>query len=463
MTNDNSPREQWGSKVGFILAAAGGAIGLGNIWKFPYIMGQNGGAAFIIVYLICVAVIGLPILIAEVLMGRTAQRNPVGTFKALTKHRAWHAVGGIGVFAGFVILSFYAVVAGWSIGYIYEAVQGSFFDYASPSAAGEHFQSLTQNVYWIVGLLALFMGLTMSIVYFGINKGIERGSKIMMPVLFVLLLIMMFKGLSMDGASEGLEFLFIPDWSKITGLAVLEALGHAFFTLSLGMGAMMTYGSYMSKKESVASSAMQIVALDTLIALVAGVAILTAIFSTGQDPSEGPGLIFHTLPVVFTKMTGGYIFSIIFFILLSLAALTSSISLLEVVTSYFVDERGWQRHKAVIAFGFVAFLFGVPSALSYNLLSDVKLFGLNYFDLANFLASNILLPLGGLFISIFIAYVWGFDKALIELKKGAESLFENQFWLIKLWKIFIKYFAPVLIFFVLLHSIGVLELITDLF
>ena len=463
MTNDNAPREQWGSKIGFILAAAGGAIGLGNIWKFPYVMGQNGGAAFIIVYLICVAIIGLPILIAEVLMGRTAQRNPVGTFKALTKHKAWHAVGGIGVFAGFVILSFYAVVAGWSIGYVYEAVQGSFYDYTSASSAGEHFTSLTQNVYWIVGLLALFMGLTMTIVYFGINKGIERGSKIMMPVLFVLLLIMMFKGLSMDGAGKGLEFLFIPDWSKINGLAVLEALGHAFFTLSLGMGAMMTYGSYMSKKDSVVTSSMQIVALDTIIALVAGVAILTAIFSTGQNPAEGPGLIFHTLPVVFTKMTGGYIFSIIFFILLSLAALTSSISLLEVVTSYFVDELGWQRHKAVIAFGFVAFLFGVPSALSYNVMSDVKLFGLNYFDLANFLASNILLPLGGLFISIFVAYVWGFDKALIELKKGAESLFEERIWLIKFWKIFIRYFCPVLIFLVLLHSIGVLSLILDLF
>jgi NSS family neurotransmitter:Na+ symporter len=463
MSIDNTPREQWGSKLGFILAAAGGAIGLGNIWKFPYIMGQNGGAAFIIVYLICVAIIGLPILIAEILMGRTAQRNPVGTFKALTRNKAWHAVGGIGVLAGFVILSFYAVVAGWSIGYIFEAIRGSFFEYTSPSSAGAHFDSLTQNVYWIVGLLALFMALTMMIVYFGINKGIERGSKIMMPVLFVLLLIMMFKGLSMDGAGKGLEFLFIPDWTKINGVAVLEALGHAFFTLSLGMGAMMTYGSYMSKKDSIPTASLQIVALDTLIALIAGVAIVTAIFSTGQNPAEGPGLIFHTLPVVFTKMTGGYIFSIIFFILLSLAALTSSISLLEVVTSYFVDERGWKRHRAVIVFGFIAFLFGVPSALSYNVLSDVKLFGLNYFDLANFLASNILLPFGGLFISIFVAYVWGFDKALAELKKGAESLFENKFWQIRFWKIFIMYFCPVLIFLVLLHSIGLLELLLGLF
>ncbi|MBU1095402.1 MAG: sodium-dependent transporter [Bacteroidetes bacterium] len=463
MVSIESSREQWGSKIGFILAAAGGAIGLGNIWKFPYVMGQNGGAAFIAVYLLCVLIIGLPILIAEVLLGRTAQRNPVGTFKALTKNKMWRAVGGMGVVAGFVILSFYGVVAGWSFGYIIEAIKGSFFDYATPSAAGEHFNELTQNVYWITGLLGLFMGLTMMIVYFGINKGIERGSKIMMPVLFVLLLIMMFKGLSMEGAEKGLEFLFIPNWSKLTGLSVLEALGHAFFTLSLGMGAMMTYGSYMSKKDNVITASAQIVALDTLIALVAGVAILTAIFSTGQNPAEGPGLIFHTLPIVFTKMTGGYIFSIIFFILLSLAALTSSISLLEVVTSYFVDEKGMQRHKAVLLFGTVAFLCGVPSALSFNILSDTKIFGLNFFDMANFLASNIFLPLGGLFISIFVAYVWGFDKALIELKKGAEEIFEKRFWEIKFWKIVIKYFCPVLIFLVLLHSIGVLTMIINLF
>ena len=463
MASQDSPREQWGSKIGFILAAAGGAIGLGNIWKFPYVMGQNGGAAFIIVYLICVAIIGLPILVAEVLMGRTAQRNPVGTFKALTKRKEWYFVGAIGVFAGFVILSFYAVVAGWSIGYVIEAIRGTFFEYASPEAAGEHFTSLTQNVYWIVGLLAVFMGLTMTIVYFGINKGIERGSKIMMPVLFVLLLVMMFKGLSMDGSEAGLEFLFIPDWSKLTGLSVLEALGHAFFTLSLGMGAMMTYGSYMSKKDNVISSSVQIVALDTLIALIAGVALLTAIFSTGLNPGEGPGLIFHTLPVVFTKMTGGYLFSIIFFILLTLAALTSSISLLEVVTSYFVDERGYKRHKAVLLFGFIAFLVGVPSALSFNLMSDVTIFGLTFFDTANFLASNILLPFGGLLISIFIAYIWGFDIALAELKMGAEKYFKGKSWFIPTWKIFIKYFCPVLIFLVLLHSIGVLDIIIGLF
>lgn len=458
-----SERESWGSKVGFILAAAGSAIGLGNIWKFPYIAGENGGAAFIFIYLICIAVIGLPVLMAEVLLGRTTQRNPVGAFKALSNSPYWAAIGGMGVIAGFVILSFYGVVAGWSFGYIFEAMKGSFYDFSEPVSSAEHFGSLTSNVTWIVGFLAVFMGLTMFIVYSGVQKGIERGSKIMMPILLIILLVLMIKGISLDGSEKGLSFILEPDWSNVTGEGILLALGHAFFTLSLGMGAMMTYGSYMSKKDSIPSAAVQIVFLDTIIALIAGVAIFTAVFATGQDPAAGPGLIFQTLPVVFTKMPGGYIFSILFFLLLTIAALTSSISLLEVVVAYFVDEKKWKRKQAVIAFGIITFLVGIPSALSFNLIADVKIFGLNFFDLADWLASNILLPIGGLFISIFVAWIWGFDKVLIEMKRGAESLFELHPWIIKFWKIFIKYFSPVLIFLVFLHSIGLLDLIIDLF
>ena len=235
------------------------------------------------------------------------------------------------------------------------------------------------------------------------------------------------------------------------------------FTLGLGMGAMMTYGSYMTKKDSIPAASLQIIFLDTIIALIAGIAIFTAVFSTGQDPAGGPGLIFQTLPIVFTKMTGGYIFSILFFLLLSIAALTSAISLLEVVVAYFVDEKGWKRHNAVLTFGTVTFLVGIPSALSFNVMSETTIFGLNFFDLADYLASNILLPVGGLFISIFIAWVWGFDKALIELKKGSEKLFDNSPWLISSWKVFIKYFAPVLIFLVLLSKLGLLDMITSLF
>lgn len=456
-------REKWGSKLGFILAAAGSAIGLGNIWKFPYVAGQNGGAAFIIIYLLCVAMIGLPVVIAEILMGRTTQRNPVGAFKALTKSKFWPLVGAMGVVAGFVILSFYAVVAGWSVGYVYEAAIGNFSLYTTPEDAGKHFVSLTSNVSWGIGMLALFMVLTMGFVYFGVQKGIERGSKIMMPLLFVLLVIVMIRGLTLEGSGEGLSFLFNPDWSKVTGGTVLEALGQAFFTLSLGMGAMLTYGSYMSEKDSIPSSSVEIVFLDTLIALIAGVAIFTAVFATGQEAAAGPGLIFQTLPIVFTKMPGGFVIAIIFFILLTIAALTSAISLLEVITAYFIDEKKWKRHNAVIVFGSLAFIIGIPSALSFNVLADSTLFGLNFFGLADYVSSNIMLPLGGLLIAIFVGYIWGIDKAFAKLRIGSEKLFDNAMWRVTVWKVLLKYFAPVLIFLVLLNSLGILQKIVGLF
>ncbi len=456
-------RENWGSKTGFILAAAGSAIGLGNIWKFPYIAGENGGASFIIVYLICIAIIGLPVLIAEILIGRTTQRDPVGAFRKLSNSKFWAGVGGMGIVGGFLILSFYAVIAGWALGYIVEAVKGSFFNFTEATSSADYFNSLVGDIFWDLGYFILFMIITAVIVWSGIQKGIERGSKIMMPILLILLIILMIRGLTLEGAEQGMKFLWDPDWSKINAQSVLIALGHAFFTLSLGMGAMLTYGSYMSKKTSVPASALQIVILDTVIALIAGIAIFTSVFAVGLDPAAGPGLIFHTLPSVFIKMPGGYIFSILFFVLLTIAALTSSISLLQVVVSYFVDERGWQRHKAVIVLASVISILGIPSALSFNVLADFTIFGKNFFDVVDFIASNVLLPLGGLLISIFVAWVWGFDKALVNLREGAENLFDNNPLVIKFWKIFLRYFAPILIFLVLLHSIGLLDKILNLF
>lgn len=454
MTN-NSQREKWGSKIGFVLAAAGSAIGLGNIWKFPYVVGQNGGAAFIIIYIICVIIIGLPVIIAEILLGRTTQRNPVGAFKAISNSKFWPYVGAMGVFAGFLILSFYSVVAGWSVGYIYESITGVFLSFDSPNSAGNHFNQLTSNVYWGIGMLAIFIIISMLFVYAGVQKGIEKGSKILMPLLFILLIIVMIRGLTLEGSNEGLNFLFKPDWSKVSTNTILEALGQAFFSLSLGMGAMLTYGSYMSKDDNIPKASLEIVFLDTIIAIIAGVAIFTAVFATGQNAGEGPGLIFHTLPIVFTKMPGGYFVGIIFFILLTIAALTSSISLLEVVTAYFVDEKKWKRHKAVLVFGFLAFLIGIPSALSFNLMQDSKIFGMNFFDLANYLSSNVMLPLGGMLIALFVGYVWGIDKVLTELNYGSEKLFSKSRWIISVWIILIKYFAPVLIFLVLLQSLGI--------
>ncbi len=456
MSLTNQSRENWGSRVGFILAAAGSAIGLGNIWKFPYIAGEHGGAAFIFIYLICIGIIGLPVLVAEVLIGRTGKKNPVGSFRKLSNSKIWTSVGSMGVIAGFLILSYYIVIAGWSLGYIVEAIKGSFYEFNQTNTSIAYFESLTQNVSWNIGFMILFLLLTMSFVYFGIQKGIERGSKIMMPVLLVLLIISAIKGISLPGSEKGISFLLEPNWELVTGKSILVAMGHAFFTLSLGMGAMMTYGSYLNKDNNIFSSSLQIVFLDTLIALIAGLAIFTAVFATQQNPSAGPGLIFHTLPIVFTKMPGGYIFSILFFFLLSIAALTSAISLLEVVVSYFVDEKGWTRHSAVIVFGGVTFIIGIPSALSFNILSDFHIFGMNFFDLADFLTSNLMLPLGGMLISIFVAWIWGYDKVLKELKLGAEPLFEKYPIVITFWKIFIKYFAPILIFLVLLNSLGLL-------
>ncbi len=450
-------REQWSSKLGFILAASGSAIGLGNIWKFPYIAGENGGAAFVFVYLICIAVIGLPVLVGEILMGRTTQRNPVGAFNRLSKGNPyWTALGGLGVVAGFIILSFYSVVAGWSLGYIVESMKGVFSTFTDASIANEHFGNLVGNPTWILGYHGLFFILTMVVVYFGVKDGIEKGSKIMMPILLFILLILVIRGLTLPGAEKGMDFLWNPDWTKISGESVLIALGHAFFTLSLGMGAMMTYGSYLSKKDNILNAATQVVFLDTLIAILAGIAIFTAVFATGQDPASGPGLIFQTLPVVFAKMPGGSIFSVLFFLLLTLAALTSAISLLEVVVAYFVDEKGWQRHRAVMTFGFVTFLIGVPSALSFNLLSDFTIFGNTFFDAADYLASNILLPLGGFFIAIFVGWVWGIDKAIIELKDGAEKIIETNPWLMRLWSIFLRFLSPILIFIVLLYKLGII-------
>lgn len=447
-------RENWGSKFGFILAAAGSAIGLGNIWKFPYIAGENGGAAFIFIYLICIAIIGFPVLIAEILIGRTGQKDPVGSFKKLSNSKFWTAAGAMGVAAGFIILSYYGVISGWSFGYIVEAAMDNFGTFAHADHSNTHFGELIGNPYWTIGFHALFMVTVVLIVFAGVQKGIERGSKILMPLLLVILIILMIRGLTLDGAEKGVEFLLNPDWSKVNGDTVLTALGHAFFTLSLGMGAMMTYGSYMSKKDSIFNSALEIIILDTAIALIAGIAIFTSVFAIGQNPSEGPGLIFQTLPVVFAKMPGGYFFGILFFLLLTIAALTSAISLLEVVVSYFVDEKNWPRHKAAVAFGIIIFIIGLPSAMSFNLMGDFKMFRLSVFDFADYITSNLMLPLGGLLIALFVGWAWGFDKVMENVKEGAESLYNKAPWVFSFWKFFLKYLSPVLIFLVLLHSIG---------
>ncbi|MBO8151265.1 MAG: sodium-dependent transporter [Candidatus Neomarinimicrobiota bacterium] len=447
-------RERWSSRVGFILAAAGSAIGLGNIWKFPYLVGENGGAAFILIYLISVALVGLPVVMAEILMGREAQRNPVGTFRILSRTGSpWVIVGYMGILAGFIILSYYNIIAGWSFGYFIEALRGAFSSISSPDDAARHFQLLSGNPLWTTLFHAIFMTFSMIIVYFGVKKGIEKAAKIMMPILFLLIIILVIRGVTLVGSKEGINYLVKVDFGKINGRTCLLALGQAFFSLSLGMGVLMTYGSYMSKDEDLPSSALNIVLLDTLVAILAGFMIFPALFAMRQEPNQGVALIFYILPVVFNTIPGGYLFRIIFFLLLSLAALTSTISLLEVITSFAVDELKASRKKAVIIIGIIVFLLGIPSGFSFNVLKDFKIFGMSFFNLFDFIAANILLPTGGILIAIFVGWYLGKRKAVEYVSQGAKNF---PVILANIWIFLVKYVAPILILIVFLSCIGII-------
>ncbi|MEA1986628.1 MAG: sodium-dependent transporter [Candidatus Marinimicrobia bacterium] len=464
-------REKWGSKFGFILAASGSAVGLGNIWKFPYIAGENGGAAFILVYLISILLIGIPVFISELIIGRKSQLNVVGAFKKLSDNSPlYSAVGYMGILTAFVILSYYNVVAGWSLGYFFEAIKGTFNDFSSVEIASEYFGNHIANTKWIISWQFIFILLSVYVVFSGVRKGIEKYSKLLMPILIVILIFLAIWGSFLKGGSAGLSFLFKPDWSSINGKVILIALGHAFFTLSLGMGAIITYGSYFKKEDNILTNALWVVFLDTFIAIVAGIAIFTSVFSMGFAPDSGPGLIFNILPAVFNKMPAGNIFGGLFFMLLFIAALTSAVSLLEVITSYFVDTKKYSRHWVVVISAFVTFLVGIPSAMSFGLLKDFQLFGKTFFDIMDFLSANILLPAGGLFIAIFIGWKFGKKRSMEALESGSNGWFHANIFLAfigkkvpaekmsigNVWFVFIRFIAPVLILLVFLKSIGII-------
>ncbi|MBI4418265.1 MAG: sodium-dependent transporter, partial [Ignavibacteriales bacterium] len=343
---EHNGRGTWGSRIGFILAAAGSAIGLGNIWRYPYVTGQNGGAAFVLLYLGCVLLIGIPILLAELSLGRHTTLNPVGAFKKLSKSRAWPLVGYLGVITGAGILSFYLVVAGWTLGYIVRTI--------IPSS--ESFGQFVANPFEELGYFAAFLLLTMYVVLGGVERGIERWSKLLMPALFVILTLLIIYNLTLDGAMKGVEFYLSPDFSKIKGSTFLAALGQAFFSLSLGMGTMITYGSYISKKENIPVSAAAVALSDTLIAFLAGLMIFPALFAVAVEPTQGPSLVFEVLPRVFATMPGGVFLGLLFFILLAIAALTSTVSLLEVPVAFLVDQKQWTRKKAVLVVSALVFL-----------------------------------------------------------------------------------------------------------
>lgn len=442
-------RGYWSGRMGFILASAGSAVGLGNIWKFPYITGMHGGGAFVLFFIFCIISVGIPIMIAEMVLGRHTHKDPVGAFRSL-RGGVWTAVGWLGVVAGFVILSYYCVVAGWAVNYLWLSLTGT-FSAANTAQVPELFAGLLGNDLRQVFWQGVFMGLTVWIVLGGVSQGLERANKIMMPLLFLILAVLAGYGILSPGGAEAFRFLFFADWSKLDPPAMLEAMGHAFFSLSLGMGAMLTYGSYADEKMNIPNVAITVSVMDTCVALLSSLAIFPIVFAYGMQPAAGPGLVFKTLPIIFSQMPGGSIIAVLFFLLLVFAALTSSISLLEVVVAYYCDEKKWGRRKATLLMGGIIFLLGVPSALSNNLLKDVHFIGdRNFLDSVDLLCTNYLLPLGGLLIAVFTGWILTTRLARREIEKG-----EVRFHLYPLWHFLIRYVSPVLMAAVFLNKIGV--------
>jgi SNF family Na+-dependent transporter len=534
-------RGAWGSKLGFVLAAAGSAVGLGNIWKFPYITGENGGGIFVLIYLFCILLIGLPIMIAEIMLGRGTQRSPVGAFGKLSGPGSkWQFVGWLGILAGFIILSYYSVVAGWTLNYtlmsfcdFYHVEKHLSFTVSDPSAAvfeskhvqaqgkaavyltdatgysrllkrnrdysealmkpdennpqgrivftmnescriqgnnvvdikyripqdGEVLKGIFDKVYTSPGINifwhTIFMVFCMVIVSKGVSKGIEEWSRLLMPVLFVILGVLFVKSMFSGGFGKAWDFLFGFDFSRLKPSGVLEALGHAFFTLSLGMGALLTYGSYLKRDADLTVSAIQISILDTLVALMACLVIFPIVFAYNFPAQGGPGLVFKTMPVIFSQMEGGTFFGVLFFLLLAFAALTSAISLLEVVVSYCVDEVGMKRFKATMAMGGLTYVLGLFSALagSGTLLPDwLSVYGRNFFDTMDFFASNWLLPFGGLLIAVYMGWFAPADWREKEFKEG--SRFASMY---GIWLFFIRFVAPAGVLIVFLQKIGFID------
>jgi NSS family neurotransmitter:Na+ symporter len=452
MSDNNQSRDTFGSKFGVIAAAAGSAVGLGNIWKFPYIAGVYGGAAFLFVYLAFIVAIGLPVMLSELIIGRSSKRNAFGAFKVLAPGTAWRYVGILGVSAAFLILSFYGVVAGWSIQYISLSIQDGFSN-KSPEEINSLFSTLIESPIKPVVLQLIFMVATGAIVIIGIKKGIEKYTKILMPVLVVILIGLCIKSVSLEGAEAGLNFLFKPDFSKLTGDGILSALGHAFFTLSLGMGTLITYGSYINKDNNLVRTVISVTLADTLIAILAGIAIFPAVFAFGIAPTEGPGLIFITLPNVFHQMPGGFVFSILFFVLLTVAALTSSISILEVVVAYFKEEFSMKRKSATVLATILISMLGIVCSLSMGVLSPYTLFGLNFFDLMDWISANLLLPIGGLFIALFVGWIYGRKKVQEEVAKGGNLSGA----MLSMFMFLVKFIAPIAIAIVLMNKVGLLK------
>lgn len=459
---------QWSNRLMFILAATGSAVGLGNIWKFPYITGENGGGAFVAIYLACIVIVGVPIMMAEVMLGRRGRQSPINTMRSLATaenaDKRWVLLGWGGVLAGFLILSYYSVIAGWALSYVVRTAAGVFSG-ATADGVQSIFNGLVGDPERLLAWHTLFMVMCMVVVARGVRHGLEQAVRILMPALFILLLVLLGYAYTTGAFQQGLNFLFTPDFGKLfysceltegvencsfDGGPLLTAMGHAFFTLSLGMGAIMVYGSYMPQQNSITSSVLMIAMLDTLVALLAGMAIFPIVFANGLEPGAGPGLIFQTLPIAFGAMPGGTIFGTIFFVLLVFAAWTSGISLIEPAVAWLVENRGMSRIRAAIWVGLLVWFLGLGTVFSFNIWSgeSFQLFGKTFFDIMDYLTANIMLPLGGLLIAIFAGRCMSRSSSVDEFSMGDGLIY-------KTWWLLIRYITPVAVVIVFLHAIGV--------
>jgi len=444
-----SARGQWASAIGFIMASAGAAIGLGNVWKFPYLAARHGGGTFLFVYILILISLGIPVLITEIVIGRRGRLNPVGTYAKLSKDNPlWKFVGFVAVFVNFLVLSYYSVVGGWITRYMVQYLTGGIKGEIE-AFFGSFITHPIASLIWH----AIFMGLTIFIVARGIAGGIERASKLLMPILFVLFLILVVRAITLPGALEGIKYYLVPDFSKLTGATFLMAMGQVFFSLNIGAGCTMTYASYLSEDENIPKMSSVISTMDFLAAFLAGMIIIPSVFAFGLDPSAGPPLLFLTMPHVFTKMPLGVLFGLLFFLLMLFAALTSAMSMLEVNVSFLVDNYKADRFKATLAAGIVIFLVGIPSSLGQGILSSFTIAGLDILSAFDFLASYILMPFGAFMMCIFLAYVMGFDEAIKEATNNGKI----QFGLQKAYTFFVKYVDPIIIFLVFLVNTGILK------
>lgn len=449
--------EQWSSKIGFILSAAGSAIGVGAIWKLPYVTGMSGGGAFFLLFILFSLFMGFPLLLAEFIIGRSTQKEAISAYRSLAPNSNWHWIGRLGVFTCFLLLSFYSVIGGWIVIYFAKGLFGGII--SEGADYGSVFNGTIGNPLLVLAAQFIFLAFTVLVVAKGIQNGIEKVSKILMPALFLLFIVLIIRSLTLDNALEGVKFFLAPDFSSMTSQSVLFAMGQAFFSLSVGVSVMVTYSSYLSKKESLIQPAISIVAMNLLIALLAGLAIFPAVFSLGLEPAEGPGLLFVVLPAVFDQIVFGEVFLLGFLALFLFATLTSAFSMLEIIVAAIVKGKEEKRTKYAYIIGILIFAVGIPSALSYSTFSDILIFSKNLFDSADYLVSNILMPLGVLLISIFVSYKIKKSTLREELlqhsRLGAQAF--------NIWFFIMRFIIPLVIIIVFLDVTGILDRVVGLF